>query len=147
MAVKSVPLGFRVHIPVPIEAKMICQTIEERNDIHFLERYPGLFSYVNSEGIFYYLKKGITNNDWAKFGQEDVIKSNRVWIFDGNKIYTVESNFKLLRVNVFMFGIKLIEDLITYTVTSSLNQIELGEFHNPEIGEKIELQVELLNIE
>jgi hypothetical protein len=61
---KSYPVGFRIHIPEPIEIKMISQTLADRDDINSLERFKGLFTYVIENDTFYYLSNGITNHHW-----------------------------------------------------------------------------------
>ena len=65
---KSLPVSFRIHIPEPIEVKMVSQTIAERNAISHLERFQGLWTYVVSEDAFYYLSGGTTNEHWKPFG-------------------------------------------------------------------------------
>ncbi|UJP63981.1 hypothetical protein [Mongoliitalea daihaiensis] len=65
---KSLPVSFRIHIPEPIEVKMVSQTIVERNAISNLERFQGLWTYVVSEDVFYYLSGGTTNDHWKPFG-------------------------------------------------------------------------------
>jgi hypothetical protein len=71
---RSFPFGFRVHIPEPVEVKMVSPTIAERDAIHPFERYRGLFTYVISEDAFYYLSNGITNNDWKEIGKPKAIE-------------------------------------------------------------------------
>jgi hypothetical protein len=65
---KNYPVGFRVLIPEPVEVKMITRTIEERDSIDFLERYPGLFTYCIETDTFYYLSKGVENDHWKPLG-------------------------------------------------------------------------------
>jgi hypothetical protein len=92
---KSYPVGFRIHIPEPIEVKMISQTLVDRNAIDFLERFKGLSTYVVEDDTFYYLSNGITNDHWKPVVKKEselgpVSFSYPIsWIFKGNKTYTL----------------------------------------------------------
>ena len=71
------PVGFRILIPEPVEVKMISATIAVRDAIEPIERYRGLFTYCLETDTFYYLRSGITNQDW-----EPVNKPNSVSVLD-----------------------------------------------------------------
>jgi len=71
---KSIPVNFRIHIPEPIEVKMISFTLKDRDAISVLERYKGLFTYCFEDDTFYYLSEGITNKHWKPFGKPQAIQ-------------------------------------------------------------------------
>ena len=70
---RSVPVNWRVHIPEPVEVKMVSPTLSVRNAIDPLERYRGLFTYVVEDDTFYYLSEGISNNHWKPIGKPQAI--------------------------------------------------------------------------
>lgn len=76
---KSFPVGFRIHIPEPIEVKMVSPTLAVRNAIHPFERYKGLFTYVVEDDTFYYLSGGITDEHWKPIGKAELLQ---VEVFD-----------------------------------------------------------------
>lgn len=61
---RSYPVNFRIHIPEPVEVKMLSLTLGARDAISPLERFKGLFTYVVEDDTFYYLSKGVTNSHW-----------------------------------------------------------------------------------
>lgn len=69
---RSFPVNFRIHIPEPIEVKMVSPTLALRDGISILERFKGLFTYVVEEDTFYYLSGGLTNNHWKEFGKSEL---------------------------------------------------------------------------
>lgn len=69
---KSFPVGFRIHIPQPVEVKMVSTTLAQRDSIHEFERFRGLFTYVVEEDTFYYLSGGTTNSHWKPIGKSEI---------------------------------------------------------------------------
>lgn len=70
---RSIPVNWRIHIPEPIEVKMVSLTLAVRNAIPNLERFRGLFTYVLEDDTFYYLSEGTSNNHWKPIGKPQAI--------------------------------------------------------------------------
>jgi hypothetical protein len=91
---RSYPVNFRIHIPEPVEVKMVSPTLAVRDAISPLERFKGLFTYVVEEDEFYYLSKGTTNNHWKLFGKSEIAAIEILDLFS-DQPQTVISGFGL----------------------------------------------------
>ena len=69
---KSFPVGLRIHIPEPVEVKMVTVSIADRDAIDTFERFKGLWTYVVEEDTFFYLSGGTSNSHWKPFGGNNV---------------------------------------------------------------------------
>lgn len=70
----SFPVGFRIHIPEPVEVKMVSLTLQDRDAISVYERYKGLWTYVVENDTFYYLSEGVKNENWKPFGKVQAVE-------------------------------------------------------------------------
>lgn len=91
---RSFPVSFRIHIPEPIEVKMVSPTLSIRDSISSLERFKGLFTYVVEEDTFYYLSEGVSNNHWKVFGKSDISAIEILDVFS-DQPQTIISGFGL----------------------------------------------------
>lgn len=60
------PQGFDILKKAPVDSRSIFTTIAERDALQAGQRYHGLFTFVQSDSKFYYLKSGLTNDDWEE---------------------------------------------------------------------------------
>lgn len=89
---RSLPVNFRIHIPEPVEVKMVSPTLMDRNAIDSLQRFKGLWTYVVEEDVFYYLSEGVTNEHWKPIGKPQVVEILEVF---SNAKKTVISGYAL----------------------------------------------------
>ena len=58
--------NFSLQTNLPIDERMVCSSIAERDSIPMFKRYEGLLCYVEEEAINYQLVEGITNEHWQE---------------------------------------------------------------------------------
>lgn len=83
---RSLPINFRIHVPEPIEVKMISMTLHQRDSIPEVERFKGLFTYVVEDDTFYYLSGGVENDNWKAIGKPQAIEILDVFTGQPQKI-------------------------------------------------------------
>ncbi len=138
----SYPVGFRIHIPEPIEVKMISQTLAERNAIDSIERYKGLFTYCVEDDTFYYLSSGVKNENWKSIGKPNAIEileefsdqANTLISGYGLKIYLTENYYTKNQVN------SLLEQQQVPTHIQSITSGDVQKLKN--IQEDISIRIE-----
>ena len=58
--------NFSLQTGLPLDERMTCKTMTDRDNIPMFKRYEGLLCYVEEEAINYQLIEGITNDCWQE---------------------------------------------------------------------------------
>ena len=82
--------NFSLQTNLPIDERMVCSSIAERDSIPMFKRYEGLLCYVEEEAINYQLVEGITNEHWQELkssafhvGPDEPEDKEKIW-FDSS---------------------------------------------------------------
>lgn len=78
--------NFSLQTGLPLDERMTCKTMAERDNIPMFKRYEGLLCYVEEEAINYQLIEGITNDCWQELkssafhvGPDEPEDKEKIW--------------------------------------------------------------------
>jgi hypothetical protein len=100
MSGTKISQGFSVESNVPLDSRTVVPDLASRDSIPFYKRFKGMKVFVESVEEYYYLKTGITNNDWSPLISASFITEEfNIIGFKSLPIISIDSSLKTILIN------------------------------------------------